>query len=185
VTPSDERPQVPDVSPIVGPADVSPIVGPANVSPIVGPADVERLARSMLQLTGHAEEETADHATGDGSGSGSWSKAPDFAADPARAALVRETTARDRERYLTAGLTPVDCRFCHATVTVKKLGPEYTAVQWNSEASQRCATFAEIRASGGDSSRSRACPRLSDSIKHAVAEGCLDEVSTAPSPGDG
>ena len=51
-------------------------------------------------------------------------------------------------------------------------------MQWNSEATQRCATFAEMRANGGDSSRSRSCPRLSDSIKHAVAEGCLDEVST-------
>jgi hypothetical protein len=71
------------------------------------------------------------------------------------------------------------------TVAVKKLGPEHTAVQWNSEALQRCAVFAEIRAGGGDSSRSRSCSKLSDSIKHAVAEGCLDEVSSAPSPGDG
>jgi hypothetical protein len=145
--------------------------------------DVDRIARSMLQL--HGAHDQDDHPSDSGPASGTWSKAPDFAADPARAAAVRETTRRDRERYLTAGLTPVDCRFCHATVTVKKLGPEYTAVQWNSEASQRCATFAELRSTGGDSSRSRSCPRLSDSIKHAVAEGCLDEVSTAPTPGDG
>jgi hypothetical protein len=154
-----------------------------DVDPIIGPADVDDLARSMLQL--HGAHDDDDHPSGGGSGNGSWSKAPDFAADPARAALVRETTERDRERYLTAGLTPVDCRFCHATVAVKKLGPEYTAVQWNSAASQRCATFTEIRSNGGDSSRSRACPRLSDSIRHAISEGCLDEVSTAPSPGDG
>ena len=68
---------------------------------------------------------------------------------------------------------------------VKKLGPEHTAVQWNSAATQRCAVFADLRACGGDSSRSKACPKLSDSIKHAVAEGCLEEVSSAPSPGDG
>ena len=117
--------------------------------------------------------------------SGTWSKAPDFAADPERAAAVREASARDRERYLTSGLTPVDCRFCHVTVAVKKLGAGHTAVQWSSEATQRCATFAEVRASGGDSSRSRSCPKLSDSIRHAVAEGCLEEESTAPSPGDG
>ena len=30
-----------------------------------------------------------------------------------------------------------------------------------------------------------ACPKLADSIRHAVAEGCLEEVSSAPSPGDG
>jgi hypothetical protein len=146
--------------------------------------DVDRLARSMLQLTGYDDD---DHHAGsaEGTGGSAWSKAPDFAADPERAAAVREASRRDRERYLTAGLVPVDCRFCHATVAVKKLGPEHTAVQWNSTATQRCAVFAEIRASGGDSSRSRSCPKLSDSIRHAVAEGCLEEVSSAPPPGDG
>ena len=144
--------------------------------------DADRLARSMLALLGHDEDE---HPSTDGQPTGTWSKAPDFAGDPERAAAVREASARDRDRYLTAGLTPVDCRFCHATVAVKKLGAGHTAVQWNSEASQRCATFAEVRASGGDSSRSRSCPRLSDSIRHAVAEGCLEEESSAPSPGDG
>lgn len=145
--------------------------------------DVDRLAKSMLQLAGHDDDH--DQTGESGQSRGTWSKAPDFAADPQRAAAVRESSARDRERYLTAGLVPVDCRFCHATVAVKKLGPEYTAVQWNSAATQRCATFAELRAAGGDSSRSRSCPRLSDSIKHAIAEGCLEEVSSAPSPGDG
>jgi hypothetical protein len=144
--------------------------------------DVDRLVRSMLLLHGAHDD---DHPAGDGRSSGSSRKAPDFAEDPQRAAAVREATERDRERYLSAGLAPVDCRFCHATVAVKRLGPGHTAVQWNSEASQRCATFAEVRANGGDSSRSRSCPRLADSIKHAIAEGCLEEMSTAPSPGDG
>lgn len=145
--------------------------------------DADRLARSMLALLGHDDDE---HPAGNTPpATGSWSKAPDFAADPQRAAAVREASARDRERYLNAGLTPIDCRFCHVTVAVKKLGAGHTAVQWTSEATQRCATFAEIRAGGGDSSRSRACPKLTDSIRHAVAEGCLEEESTAPSPGDG
>jgi len=146
------------------------------------PPDVDRLARSMLALHGAHDDE---HSTGDGPTPGPWSKAPDFADDPERAAAVRSATARDRERYLTSGLVPVDCRYCHVTVAVKKLGPEHTAVQWNSEASQRCATFAEVRAAGGDSSRSRSCPKLADSIKHAVAEGCLEEASTALPPGEG
>jgi hypothetical protein len=165
MTAHDERTQAPDSG------------------PIVGTADVDKLARSMLLL--HGAHDDDDHPVGTGPSPRSWSKAPDFADDPRRAAAVREATARDRERYLTSGLAPVDCRFCHATVAVKKLGPGHTAVQWNSEASQRCATFSEVRASGGDSSRSPACPRLADSIKHAVAEGCLDEISTAPAPGDG
>ena len=145
--------------------------------------DVDRLARSMLQL--HGAHDDDDHATSNGPATGSWSKAPTFAADPNRAAAVREASRRDREHYLTAGLVPVDCRFCHVTVAVKKLGPEHTAVQWSSEATQRCAVFADVRAGGGDSSRSQSCPKLSDSIRHAVAEGCLEEVSSAPPPGDG
>jgi hypothetical protein len=144
--------------------------------------DADRLARSMLALLGHDDEE---HPTGHPDSHGTWSKAPDFASDPERAAAVRAASARDRERYLTAGLVPVDCRFCHVTVAVKKLGAGHTAVQWSSAATERCATFAEVRAGGGDSSRTRSCPRLTDSIRHAVAEGCLEEESSAPSPGDG
>jgi hypothetical protein len=146
-------------------------------------AEVDRLARSMLLLHGaHDDEESPQRRDRNG---GAWSKAPDFAADPVRAAAVREATQRDRERYLSSGLQPVHCRFCHVEVNVKKLGPGHTAVQWNSEAAQRCAYFAEIRESGGDTARSRSCPKLADSIRHAVAEGCLEAVSTAPSPGDG
>jgi hypothetical protein len=143
--------------------------------------DVDRLARSMLMLYG-AHDDDHEHAS-NGASKGSWSKAPAFDSD--RAAAIREATQRDRERYLTSGLVSVDCRFCHVAVDVKKLGPGHTAVQWNSGASQRCAYFAEIRASGGDPARTRSCPKLADSIKHAVAEGCLEEASSAPSPGDG
>ncbi|KMO67990.1 hypothetical protein EV589_1110 [Mycobacterium sp. BK558] len=149
--------------------------------------DVDRLARSMLLLHGHDDEEHehGHHPAPDGATPGSWRKAPDFAADPDRAAAVRESTQRDRERYLTSGLASVDCRFCHVAVRVKKLGPTHTSVQWTSEATTRCAHFAEIRAAGGDPARERSCPRLADSIRHAVAEGCLEEYSSAPSPGDG
>lgn len=144
--------------------------------------DVDQLAASMLQLHGvhdgeHPQVEDDDVLA--------WSKSPDFANDPRRAAAVHEATRRDRERYLTSGLAEVDCRFCHASVKVKKLGAPYTAVQWNANASGRCAYFAEIRAGGGNSALVPSCPRLGDSIKHAVAEGCLEEYSTAPAPGDG
>ena len=148
--------------------------------------DVDRLARSMLMLHGDHDSHDEPAATAGGRlGAGSWSKAPAFAEDPERAAAVREATHADRARYLTSGLQPVDCRFCHATVNVKRLGPGHTAVQWNTEASQRCAYFAELRAAGADSARTRACPKLADSIEHAVAEGCLEAVSTAPPAGDG
>jgi hypothetical protein len=134
--------------------------------------DVDRLARSMLMLLGdHHDHEESPGRDG---GSGSWSKSRDFADDPQRAAAVAEASRADRERYLTSGLLPVDCRFCHVTVTVKRLGPGHTAVQWNTQAAQRCAYFSEIRESGGDTARARACPKLSDSIEHAAAEGYLD-----------
>jgi hypothetical protein len=143
--------------------------------------DVDRLARSMLLLHGaHDEEESHGRRGGDEPSP----KAPPFS-DPRRAAAVREATQRDRERYLTAGLQPVDCRFCHVSVLVKKLGPGHTSVQWNSDAAQRCAYFAEVRESGGVTACSRACPKLADSIEHAIAEGILEPESTAPSPGDG
>jgi hypothetical protein len=143
--------------------------------------DVDRLARAMLMLHGSHDD---DHGHGESdSGPGTWSKAPAYVGD--RAEAIREATRRDRERYLTSGLVSVDCRFCHVSVDVKKLGPGHTSVQWNTEATRRCAFFNEIRQSGGDPARSRACPRLADSIKHAVAEGCLEEQSSAPPPGDG
>lgn len=144
--------------------------------------DADELAQSMLLLNGFHDQA---HRPGDEDDVATWSKTTDFAGDPERAAALHEATRRDRERYLTAGLADVDCRYCHASVKVKKLGAPYTAVQWNSAASGRCAYFAEIRAGGGSSSRIPSCPRLSDSIEHAVAEGCLEEYSSAPAPGDG
>ena len=145
--------------------------------------DVDELTRSMLLL--HGTHDDDHHGRGDDQDIATWSKAPDFANDPDRAAAVHEATRRDRERYLTSGLADIDCRFFHASVKVKKLGAPYTAVQWNAEASDRCAYFAEIRAEGSTSARVPSCPRLGDSIKHAVAEGCLEEHSSAPAPGDG
>ncbi|MGV0603220.1 hypothetical protein [Mycolicibacterium sp. XJ1904] len=143
---------------------------------------VDRLARAMLLL--HGAHDDDDHAHGHGgSAPGITSKAPSFGTE--RAAALREATQRDRERYLRSGLVSVDCRFCHVSVDVKKLGPAHTSVQWNTEASKRCAYFTEIRESGGEPAREKTCPRLADSIKHAVAEGCLEEISSAPSPGDG
>ena len=153
------------------------------MSPGESSPDPAALARSMLLL--HGAHDDDHHPVADDNDISAWSKSPDFADDPARAAAVHEATRRDRERYLSAGLGDVDCRFCHASVKVKKLGAPHTAVQWSTESQQRCAYFTEIRASGGSSARAPSCPKLSDSIAHAVAEGCLEEYSSAPSPGDG
>lgn len=131
----------------------------------------------MLSLHGdhHDHDEPPASTQGGGIRSGLASKSRDFADDPQRAAAVADASRADRERYLNSGLLPVDCRFCHATVTVRRLGPGHTAVQWNTDAWQRCAHFTEVRNSGGDTARTRSCPKLSDSIEHAVAEGYLGE----------
>jgi hypothetical protein len=140
--------------------------------------DVDALARSMLLVHGAHDDHEHPRRTGAPSAA-----KPFF--DPRNAAALREATERDRDRYLTSGLQPVDCRFCHVSVLVKKLGPGHTSVQWNSDAAKRCAYFAEVRESGGQTARSPSCPRLADSIAHAIAEGILEPISSAPSPGDG
>jgi hypothetical protein len=138
--------------------------------------DVDRLARSMLLLHGDHHDHDERNASDGTRASESWAKSRDFANDPQRAAAVAEASRADREHYLTSGLQPVDCRFCHVAVTVKRVGPGHTAVQWNAQAAQRCAHFAEVRKSGGDTARTKSCPRLGDSIEHAVAEGYLQDV---------
>lgn len=128
----------------------------------------------MLLLHGDHHDHDDERPERAGGNGDSWSKSRDFANDPQRAAAVREASHADRERYLTSGLQPVDCRFCHVAVAVRRLGPGHTAVQWSTEASQRCAHFTAVRESGGDTARIQSCPRLADSIEHAVAEGYLD-----------
>lgn len=154
---------------------------PSSERPDVPIPDVGALAQSMLLVHG-GHDDHDDHAPREPT-SGSWSKSAVTGATHAEA--LREATQRDRERYLNAGLQPVDCRFCHVAVRVKKLGPEFTSVQWTKEATQRCAFFSEQRGAGGPATPIRACPKLADSISHAIAEGILEAVSSAPSPGDG
>lgn len=125
-----------------------------------GIPDVDRLAQSMLLLHGGHDDDHGQRATR----SESRYKAPAFSPEPDGVAALREATQADREHYLTAGLTPVNCGFCHVTVNVKKLGPGHIAVQWNTEAWQRCAYFDEVRAAGGNTARVRACPKLADSL---------------------
>ena len=155
------------------------------MSPHDQPPDVDRLARSMLMLHGddHSHDEPAP--AGNGGSGGSWSKAPDFADDPERAAAVQAATPADRTRYLTSGLQPVDCRFCHATVNVKRMGRD--TLRCNGIPKHRSAApISPSCARPANPARGRGPARnWRDSIEHAVAEGCLEAVSTATPPGDG
>lgn len=148
--------------------------------------DAGELARSMLMLYGPHEDHTEhDHEPDDDGPDTRYSREPLASLDAPAYAAIRAATERDTERYLHSGLMPVQCRHCTATVEVKKLGPEYTSVQWNSAAMNRCAHFTTERDSGHPSNRSRGCPKLSKSILHAVAEGQLEQVCSSPPPGDG
>ncbi len=111
-----------------------------------------------------------------------WAKAPDYTGDPLRLAEIAAATARDKRHYLRGGMTPLECRACHACVLVKKTSPHHTSVQWNDDALARCAEIAEIRADGGNPAMLPTCPRLSASIDHGVAEGILPRESPAADP---
>jgi hypothetical protein len=111
-----------------------------------------------------------------------WAKAPQWASDPDRAAAIAEATSRDRRHYLSGGMTPIECRTCHAQVLVKKTGAHHTSVQWNDAALEQCVEIAEVRGSGGNAALLPTCPRLSASIDHGVAEGIIPTESPDVDP---
>lgn len=98
-----------------------------------------------------------------------WAKAPDFANEPERALAVHQQTVVDKKTYLDDGLAPVECRTCGTCVLVRKNSAKQTSVQWTAKPSTTCPVFRESTAATQDS-----CPRLLDSIDHAVMEGLLE-----------
>ncbi len=142
--------------------------------------DVDQLARSMLALHGAHRDGGPPRQPGQRA-----SAPPAPVLEPHRADALREATQRERDRYLSWGLQPVDCRFCHVSVLVRKLGPGHTSVQWSSEGTRGCAFFAQVREAGGDTARIPTCPKLADSIDHAIAEGILEPAPSTPPPCDG
>ena len=115
------------------------------------------------------------------SGTG-WAKAPDYTDDPERLAAIAAATARDRKHYLRGGMSPIECRTCHANVLVKKTSPHHTSVQWNDDALAACHEISAIRAEGGNAALLPTCPRLSASIEHGVAEGLVPRESPDVDP---
>ncbi|MFC6010016.1 hypothetical protein [Nocardia lasii] len=103
-----------------------------------------------------------------------WAKAPDFAGQPERQAAVRAQTARDKQRYLDDGLTPLRCQTCRAEVLVRKSSAHQTSVQWAERPDAHCPVFAQLTAHGARPGRPESCPSLEKSIKWAVEEGVLE-----------
>ncbi|ORI19296.1 hypothetical protein [Rhodococcus sp. 1168] len=103
----------------------------------------------------------------------SWAKAPDFAQDPARIEEIHAQTVRDKENYLDSSLAPVECRACGTGVLVRKNSSKQTSVQWTTRPADTCPVFRDA----GNSATQDSCPRMQDSIDHAVMEGILSVPS--------
>ena len=141
--------------------------------------DVSDIAQSMLVLYGPHEDHADESTTEDSGLYRPNSREPLFPVDPQRYEAMRAATARDSDRYLHAGLTPVECGHCGASVEVKKLAPGYTAVQWDSVARNCCTYFAGQTGAGHQSSRTRGCPHMTQNIRDASESGRLGSA-TAP-----
>jgi len=79
-------------------------------------------------------------------------------------------------------MVPVACRSCGARVLARKSSWNQTSVQWNADATARCAERAEAQQMFGVF---LACSALGESIVDAVRHGDLaivDEMAGFPSP---
>ncbi|HET9138583.1 hypothetical protein [Actinophytocola sp.] len=81
------------------------------------------------------------------------------------------STRQEILEFLTAGLTPVECRSCASRVLVRKNSVRHTSVQWTTAPAATCPEFAARVGAGELSARVDGCPKLRDSIELAVAEG--------------
>ena len=105
-------------------------------------------------------------------------RAPTFDDDPKRRAKLEADTEKDRDTYTRAGYQPVECRYCHAQVSVRKNSEKHTSVQWPAEAVSTCP----MRERWSEE-KDATCPRMRQSIKHAYAEGII-ALSSGVDPED-
>ncbi len=72
-------------------------------------------------------------------------------------------------------MQPVRCHECSALVHVRKRNNQHTAVQWHSDAVERCKWF-RVAAAAGETSRAGtlSCYALTESIEDAVRDGRVD-----------
>lgn len=109
-----------------------------------------------------------------------WAKAPDFAGQPARVEAIAAQTEVDKHNYLDSGLRSVECRTCGTCVLVRKNSMKHTSIQWTSDPATSCPTFKDWAAGGNDPALQDGCPKLQNSIEHAVLEGLLDVRDQLP-----
>ena len=105
-------------------------------------------------------------------------RAPTFDDDPERRSRLEADTNKDRDTYTRSGYQPVECRYCHAEVSVRKNSEKHTSVQWPAAAVSTCP----LRDRWAEE-KDATCPRMRQSIRHAYAEGILT-LSSGVDPED-
>jgi hypothetical protein len=96
--------------------------------------------------------------------------------------MTLDSSVRTDNRLDEMPMMPVTCRNCGARVLARKSSWNQTSVQWNADATARCAERAEAQKMSAHASRGLflACAALSESIVDAVGRGDLtivDEIA--------
>ena len=99
--------------------------------------------------------------------------------------MMLDSRVRDDNRLDEMPMMPVACRSCGAQVLARKSSWNQTSVQWNADATARCAERAEAQQISAPGSRGvfLVCSALSASIVDAVRLGefsIVDESTGAP-----
>ena len=92
--------------------------------------------------------------------------------------MAPEPSVRADNRLDEMPMRPVACRRCGAGVLVRKSTWNQTSVQWNAEATKRCAELAEAQKVSAHANRAvfLVCSALRESILDAVRDGDLPIV---------
>jgi hypothetical protein len=92
--------------------------------------------------------------------------------------MTFDSPVREDNRLDEMPMIPVACRKCAARVLARKSSWNQTSVQWNADATARCAERAEAQKISVPGSRGvfLACSALRDSILDAVQHGDLSIV---------
>ena len=128
--------------------------------------DVDQLARSMLLL--HGVHDDDDHADGEASsGRGTWSKAPDFRRRPRRGAARGHRAGPRALSDVGSGVGRLPVLPRGGRREEARARAHVGAVEQRGD--QRCAYFADIRASGGDPARARSPARSSQTASNTLS----------------
>jgi hypothetical protein len=92
--------------------------------------------------------------------------------------MTRNSPAREDNRLAAMPMVLVVCRHCGARVLARKSTWNQTTVQWNADATSRCAERAEAQKMSAHADRGvfLVCSALSESIVDAVRSGDLSVV---------